>query len=532
MIEKIYECFPFKNPRKGQIELIEKIIKSFKSGKKHVILNAPTGWGKSVIAYTIIKYFGDGYILTSQKCLQEQYHKDLDIPYILGRNNYICSKNALLTCEMGICKRNSSKYCNNCQYLKYRNNCFSSLISNMNYNYFLTCNNTTKVTDINDILNTNSIIPNRNIIVCDECHNFENELINLCSLKLSDQLLKYLSIPDKIPNKNISDKKIFEYLFNKLLPSLTLALTGYKNQINGHKAFGISKNNKEVQIIIQKYITIKKIIASIKEIYIQYNNSQTIIINKDNDMLEFKLLYANNLFNMYVEKTANKFLHMSATILNKEDYCRNLGLNKNDVEYISVEAMFPRENRLIHYLPIGSMSYLNKEKTIPYMVNKIEELLKKYKNNKGIIHTTNYNIAQIIIEKLKNTDNGYRLVMPRGSNRQEILNEFYKCDEPLVLISPSLTEGLDLKDDLSRFCIICKVPYASLADPWVKARMEKNNMWYTINAAQTLIQMTGRSIRSETDFCDTYILDSNFIQFAKQSFNILPDWWKDSVIEN
>ena len=72
MIEKIYECFPFKNPRKGQIELIEKIIKSFKSGKKHVILNAPTGWGKSVIAYTIIKYFGNGYILTSQKCLQEQ----------------------------------------------------------------------------------------------------------------------------------------------------------------------------------------------------------------------------------------------------------------------------------------------------------------------------------------------------------------------------------------------------------------------------------------------------------------------------
>ena len=122
--------------------------------------------------------------------------------------------------------------------------------------------------------------------------------------------------------------------------------------------------------------------------------------------------------------------------------------------------------------------------------------------------------------------------MPRGSNRQEILNEFYESDEPLVLISPSLSEGLDLKDDLSRFCIICKVPYASLGDPWVKARMEKNNIWYTINAAQTLIQMTGRSIRSETDYCDTYILDSNFLQFAKQSFNLLPNWWKDSVIEN
>ena len=233
---------------------------------------------------------------------------------------------------------------------------------------------------------------------------------------------------------------------------------------------------------------------------------------------------------MYAEISGHKFLHMSATILNKEDYCRNLGISSNEVEYISTDAIFPKENRLINYLPIGSMTYNNKSETLPKMALKIEELLEKHKNVKGIIHTVNYNIAELLINKLKHSDNGKRLLMPRGNNRQKILDLFYNSEEPLVLISPSLAEGLDLKDDLSRFCIVCKVPYASLADPWVKARADKNSKWYTINTAQTLIQMTGRSIRSETDYCNTYILDSNFLSFAKKAIDILPNWWKDAVI--
>ena len=89
---KFKEIFPFNNPRAGQKELIEKIISAYESGKKYVILNAPTGTGKSVIGYTIAKYFESAYILTSQKVLQEQYYNDLSMPLVLGRNNYTCQK--------------------------------------------------------------------------------------------------------------------------------------------------------------------------------------------------------------------------------------------------------------------------------------------------------------------------------------------------------------------------------------------------------------------------------------------------------
>ena len=102
---------------------------------------------------------------------------------------------------------------------------------------------------------------------------------------------------------------------------------------------------------------------------------------------------------------------------------------------------------------------------------------------------------------------------------------------PYVLISPSLTEGIDLKDDLSRFCIICKVPYPSIADEWTKQRIKLDQSWYNVKTAETLIQMTGRSIRSQTDHAETYILDSNFLEFAGRNPDLFPTWWQESVVQ-
>lgn len=519
------KIFPFTTPRNGQRELIEKIINTFNSGKKHIILNAPTGWGKSVIAYSIISYYNNGYILTSQKCLQEQYHRDLDIPYILGKANYKCKENSSLTCAMGMCKGIYANGCKlNCTYRVYKDRAFDSSIMNMNYNYFLSINSsTTSETGME------ASIPHRNLMVLDECHNLENELIKKCSLQLSDTFLYELGIQEHIPDVSESEDNMFIWLFNTIRPRLLEQYLYYRNLIRQYNVFRMSREFKKAAY---KLDAITKTLSLIDEINLQRKEGQKIIINFSNEKLEFKLLYANRLFNTYISTVCDKFLHMSATILDKSDYCRNLGINESDAEYISADAIFPKENRLIHYTPIGSLTYNNKQQTMPKLIEQISILLKKYSNCRGIIHTGNYQIAEAIINSLYYTDEGKRLIMPRGNDRQNILNKFYESNAPYVLISPSLTEGLDLKDDLSRFCIICKVPYMSLGDIWVKTRMEENNRWYLINTAQTIVQMTGRSIRSEEDYCDTYILDSNFIDFAKRAMNILPNWWKESVMIN
>ena len=520
---KFKEIFPFNNPRAGQKELIEKIISAYESGKKYVILNAPTGTGKSVIGYTIAKYFESAYVLTSQKVLQEQYYNDLSIPLVLGRNNYTCQKNSALTCEMGECFRNFKKMCKKtvngksviaCPYLVARDNCLMSPFSNLNYSYFLA------MTEL-------EMLSKKNLIIADECHNLENELIKKCTIKIDDALLKYINKKLTLPIPSATSAAKCKWLIVDLNEEIRSEFLYLKGKLNKLKDL---KSTREYKKIATKHSVFEKLIISINSIKLQLEKNEKIIVTQDKDFIEFKMLHGKNIFKETLEKFSDRFLFMSASILNYKCFINDLGLNPLDVEYIECDSQFPVENRLIHYTPVGSMSFRSKNETMPKLIKKIDQLLKVNKNVKGIIHTGNYDIAEKIIQGLSFSDQSSRLLMPRGKERQTILDIFYTSSKPYVLISPSLTEGIDLKEDLSRLCIICKVPYANLMDKWTKTRMSESQEWYINLACMTLVQMTGRSIRSETDFATTYILDSDFLNLAKNSTKIFPKWWQESVV--
>ena len=89
---------------------------------------------------------------------------------------------------------------------------------------------------------------------------------------------------------------------------------------------------------------------------------------------------------------------------------------------------------------------------------------------------------------------------------------------------------LDLSEDLSRFQVLSKVPYPYLGDPFVKARMAHDDRWYSWNTALSLVQATGRSIRSREDRATTYMLDADFNNFMARASDILPDWWKRAIV--
>jgi Rad3-related DNA helicase len=113
--------------------------------------------------------------------------------------------------------------------------------------------------------------------------------------------------------------------------------------------------------------------------------------------------------------------------------------------------------------------------------------------------------------------------------RDEVMAEHVNSTKPTVLISPSLYTGLDLKDDLSRFQIIVKVPYPDLGDRWINEKTKLDQQWYNWQTALRLVQGYGRSIRSKEDYAVTYVLDSGFENFAKKNKNILPDWFTQAI---
>ena len=98
-----------------------------------------------------------------------------------------------------------------------------------------------------------------------------------------------------------------------------------------------------------------------------------------------------------------------------------------------------------------------------------------------------------------------------------------KHDSSKVLMGPSLTEGLDLKDSISRFQIIPKISYPSLSDKFIKVKMQINPAWYRWRTIISILQGIGRSVRHENDYAVTYILDaclSDLIHTSRRSFPI------------
>ena len=175
---------------------------------------------------------------------------------------------------------------------------------------------------------------------------------------------------------------------------------------------------------------------------------------------------------------------------------------------------------------MGRMVQAEIDSTLPKLVQGIKQILAEHKGEKGIIHAHSYKIANYIKRNIRDK----RILIHDSTNREQVLKKHMRGTEPTVLLSPSMTEGVDLVDDASRFQIICKIPYPYLGDKLVKKRMNKWKWWYSLQTTKTIVQSVGRSIRSENDFAVTYILDSDFSKFYYRNTYLFPESFRESMV--
>jgi Rad3-related DNA helicase len=232
-----------------------------------------------------------------------------------------------------------------------------------------------------------------------------------------------------------------------------------------------------------------------------------------------------------VFEKCTKTLMMSATILDTKAFCRSLGLPHDEVKLIRIESDFPLQNRPIYPMNIAYLNFnnLQLQEVKTDIARAIDNLMTLHRNHKGVIHTTSYEQLNFIKEHISQTNRRRLLVTDPEIQRDEVITEHANSIKPTVLISPSLHTGLDLKDDLSRFQIITKVPYPNKGDKWTDAKRKADEEWYYWQTASKLIQGYGRSIRSRGDWAKTYVLDSAFGYFIKKNRNILPNWFLHAV---
>jgi ATP-dependent DNA helicase DinG len=105
--ESILACFPARfAPRPQQIKVLNDIEKAITRGKKYIVIQAPTGVGKSVISYTVLRWSDNGYVCTGTKTLQEQYLTEYEeLLTVKGRSNFEClEREDGMTCDKGKCQ--------------------------------------------------------------------------------------------------------------------------------------------------------------------------------------------------------------------------------------------------------------------------------------------------------------------------------------------------------------------------------------------------------------------------------------------
>jgi ATP-dependent DNA helicase DinG len=122
----------------------------------------------------------------------------------------------------------------------------------------------------------------------------------------------------------------------------------------------------------------------------------------------------------------------------------------------------------------------------------VDKIMTRHKDQKGIIHTTSYAQLNFIRGNISKEKARRLLETNPEVERDEIISEHIDSTKPTVLKSPSLHLGLDLKDDLSRFQVITKVPYPSLGDKWIDGIKRKKGQWYNWQTALRTVQSVGR----------------------------------------
>ena len=357
---------------------------------------------------------------------------------------------------------------------------------------------------------------------------------SIVQLLASERKIKYNYCNDdfkKISRKDRENKK-------KIISASEIFDSDY--EIEKRYAFdenNISKNpskNLGEELAVDAIKDTERLTRTINSILSNPKNWIISDIKKDNnyrvEKVELKPLdiapYCKSIF-----EKGSKVLIMSATILNNKAFCKSIGLDPENVRFIQVKSDFPVEHRIIYPLNIAYLNYSNLQSIeIKSKISKaVDNIMSTYKKDKGIIHTTSYDQLNFIKENISK-ENARRLVITDPEiQRDEVIFQHTSTTKPTVPISPSLHTGLDLKDDLSRFQIITKVPYPSKGDRWTNAKRELDEEWYYWQTALRLIQAYGRSIRSKEDWAKTYILDSAFSYFIKKNKNMLPDWFIQAI---
>lgn len=567
-VNKIDDSFPIKvdgvaSFRDGQREAIEFIVESFNSGKRFVVIEGPTGSGKSAIGMTMADLVGNSYYLTSTKILQDQLVNDFaDVVELRGRNAYPCTlydrlgqkmvKKGILKqqqldnilikkpdCDTGFCKSKiggSGFKCGACfakdgpnraGILKELPDGFSYSTCPYYEQVYKAINSRKVLMNFSSFIyqtaSTTRFAEARDLIIIDECHNVESQLMDYVTLTINDSYLADFGI--FIPKLETAND--YAQFFQKC--NLGTVLEQIISDANDEEK---TKYANDMSRTLASY---NRFISDMSEDSSNWIVEYSEIPQTDSRRVVFKPIFVSSMTEDIIFRYGIKILLMSATVLNVDMMASSLGINKSELAAYRMKNRFPVKNRPI-YLDTVAKFTGGKDGMVewgPKLVTKVNELANKYRGKRGIIHTHNFAIQELLKNKCANSVKSRFLHQQDFQTKQDMLAAHSQSTDT-ILVAPAMHEGIDLYGDLSRFQIICKVPYPNhFENKQLARRIELDRKYLTYLVSLKTVQSYGRSIRSADDYADTYILDESIYKFLSDAerCQMIPQWFTEAIVD-
>lgn len=555
-MSNVFDKFPHNQYRKYQKYLVSKLNKAVRSDQvDFVILEAPTGLGKTAVAGTVAANNPQAFYLTEQKIHQDQMVEEFPqyTQTVKGQRNYCCGEereDCLDPIPGKTCFRKpTTEYdgafagesnsrgtlrwrpglAEPCPYFKAKTRGMDADIACLNYSYFLA------------ETHYSGDFGHRNVMIADEAHNVGETLKGFLSFRVGEE--GDFSLVDEVGLDLVDLGPEISHWESWITGSLRPAVEGRFEEVRKEVEADWEENDREEvdYELLHKKDLLDEIACSIRRFDSQYDERYfddmdwAVERTYEDDKLshvEFTPVSAAPFTERFIWDYADTVILMSATILDVDILTRSLGLKQYEdrIFSLSIPSPFPASSRPIEYFDAPSVNHDNWSEAFPHTCRLIDAVAQKdgHLDEKGIIHTVSYKNEDMILQNVSRPTR--RRLMHHGPEsgreREDVLEEFKQSDGNEILMSPAMFEGTDLKYDMSRFQIIPKVPFLSLGSKAIQKKQEQDPQWYDWRTAIRMIQSFGRSVRAEDDYAKTYILDGAFQDFYRRCHGLFPDYIK------
>ena len=535
--------FPEEKPRALQVKVLD-LVTSEWDNYDNFVLELPTGVGKSAIAFTLARWRAASapaghwsdlnrgweelqpfstYITTASIYLQEVYESSYlqkGLLKLYSADNFSCSRGANLTCSEGkrinsACSKKVAAECPTaCPYTQAKSRFIKSPHGVLNLAYYT-----------NETYYAGQLVP-RHINIYDEAHTIGDVIKDFVSIEITDKALAgYLLQPPKPDFKDGSydTNKLLLWMKNHYLSKVEAYLSRLRSKID--QWVGSFEDPKFIAVS-SEMTELDKHACRLRRLINRVTNDHW-VGERIEDKIILTPITPRDFMNEILFDRADKNVFLSATILDHEFFMKENNLDPSRTLVFKSESPFPVENRPIYYWPVGKLKHDNLRESMKPFAGAVSSILEEHPNERGIIFVSSYSQAQELIRQV----GSHRLITHASSKDKASMMDTHTKSTNTVIVSPSMHEGVDLIGDLSRFQILVKLPFPSLGSKSIQVRADLYPEWYAYKTCLTLIQATGRSIRSDTDYAVSYILDSNFGWFSSRWDSFLPDYWKKAVTQ-